>query len=86
MGIIGATAIFIFGALRITGPSAIFFVLVFAMTTGMPVHPELAPLRAGLVFLGGTLSWMIAMIGWFFNPHGPETGVVKRVYRTGCVS
>lgn len=80
MGIIGAAAIFIFGALRITGPSAIFFVLVFAMTTGMPVNPELAPIRAGLVFLGGTLSWIIAMIGWLFNPHRPETGVVKRVY------
>ena len=80
MGIIGAAAIFIFGALKIKGPSAIFFVLVFAMTTGMPVHPELAPLRAGLVFLGGALSWVIAMIGWFFDPHGPETGVVKRVY------
>jgi uncharacterized membrane protein YccC len=80
MGIIGAAAIFIFGALRITGPSAIFFVLVFAMTTGMPVNPELAPIRAGLVFLGGTLSWIISMIGWLFNPHGPETGVVKRVY------
>lgn len=80
MGIIGATAIFIFGALQIAGPSAMFFVLVFAMTTGMPVNPELAPIRAGLVFLGGTLSWIIAMIGWFFNPHGPETGVVKRVY------
>ncbi|HEY2421790.1 MAG TPA: FUSC family protein [Neobacillus sp.] len=80
MGIIGATVIFIFGALKIIGPSAIFFVLVFAMTTGMPVHPELAPLRAGLVFLGGALSWVIAMIGWFFDPHGPETGVVKRVY------
>ena len=80
MGIIGATAIFIFGALRIKGPSAIFFVLVFAMTTGMPIQPELAPLRAGLVFLGGALSWIIAMFGWFFNPHGPETGVVQRVY------
>ncbi len=80
MGIIGATVIFIFGALKIIGPSAIFFVLVFAMTTGMPVHPELAPLRAGLVFLGGALSWVIAMIGWFFDPHGPETSVVKRVY------
>jgi uncharacterized membrane protein YccC len=80
MGVIAATVIFIFGALRITGPSAIFFVLVFAMTTGMPVNPELAPIRAGLVFLGGALSWIIAMSGWLFNPHGPETGVVKRVY------
>ncbi|WP_338472964.1 hypothetical protein R4Z10_09685 [Niallia sp. XMNu-256] len=80
IGIIGATAIFIFGALRIAGPSAIFFVLVFAMTTGMPVHPEQAPLRAGLVFLGGALAWIIAMSGWLFNPHGPEIQIMKRVY------
>ena len=80
IGMIGATVIFIFGALKITGPSAIFFVLVFAMTTGMPIHPEQAPLRAALVFLSGALSWVIAMIGWFLDPHGPETGVVKRVF------
>ncbi|MEH7239026.1 FUSC family protein [Bacillus sp. JJ1562] len=80
MGIIAAVAIFVFGALKITGPSAIFFVLVFAMTTGMPINPDEAFLRAGLVFLSGCFSWMIAMFGWFVNPHGPETGVVSRVY------
>ncbi len=80
MGIIGATVIFIFGALKISGPSAIFFILVFAMITGMPVQPELAPIRAGLVFLGGVLSFLIAMIGWISDPHGPEKLVVKRVY------
>ncbi|MGG1400675.1 FUSC family protein [Bacillus salipaludis] len=80
MGLIGGIGIFIFGALKIKGPSAIFFVLIFAMTTGMPVQPELAPLRAGLAFLGGALSWVIAMIGWFFHPHGPEQDVVKREY------
>ena len=80
MGMIGAAVIFIFGALKIAGPSAIFFVLVFAMTSGMPIQPELAPLRAGLVFLGGVLSFLIAMIGWFFDPHGPEKVVVKKVY------
>jgi hypothetical protein len=80
MGMIGAASIFIFGALKIKGPSAIFFVLVFAMTTGMPVNPELVFFRAGLVFLGGALSWVLAMIGWFFDPHGPETGIVKKVY------
>ncbi|MFD1781721.1 FUSC family protein [Fredinandcohnia salidurans] len=80
MGIIAAVVIFVFGALKITGPSAIFFVLVFAMTTGMPINPDEAFLRAGLVFLSGCLSWLIAMIGWFFNPYGPESGVVTRVY------
>ncbi|MBI0579190.1 FUSC family protein [Neobacillus cucumis] len=80
MGLIGGIGIFIFGALKIKGPSAIFFVLIFAMTSGMPVQPELAPLRAGLAFLGGALSWVIAMIGWFFHPHAPEQDVVKREY------
>ncbi|MEH7379201.1 FUSC family protein [Bacillus sp. JJ1533] len=80
MGMIAAIVIFVFGALKITGPSAIFFVLVYAMSTGMPINPDEAFLRAGLVFFSGFLSWIIAMIGWFFNPHGPETGVVTRVY------
>ncbi|MED4053880.1 FUSC family protein [Niallia taxi] len=80
MGVIGALAIFIFGALKITGPSALFFVLCFAMATGMPVDPSLAPIRAGFVFLGGSLSWILAMLGWFFHPHKPEIKAVKRVY------
>ena len=74
MGIIGAVGIFVFGTLKIAGPSAIFFVLVFSMATGMPENPDEALLRAGLVFLSGCFSWVLAMVGWFFNPHGPETG------------
>ena len=42
--------------------------------------PTLAPLRAGLVFLGGAFAWMVAMAGWFFNPHRPEIKSVKRIY------
>lgn len=80
MGIIAAVVVFIFGALKITGPSAIFFVLVFAMATGMPINPDEAFLRTGLVFASGCLAWILAMIGWLFDPHGPEIGVVKRVY------
>lgn len=80
MGMIGATSIFIFGSLRIAGPSAIFFVLVFAMVSGMPENPGLAPLRALLVFLGGSLSWVMAMAGWLFNPYRAEESIVKRVY------
>ncbi len=80
MGTIGAIVIFVFGALRITGPSAIFFVLCFSIATGIPTDPADAPLRGGLVLLGGALSWLISMLGWFFNPHGPETNAVKKVY------
>lgn len=68
MGIITAVVIFVFGALKIAGPSAIFFVLVFAMTSGMPLNPDEAFLRAGLVFLSGCLSWMIGMIVGFSTP------------------
>lgn len=80
VALIGSIGTFLFGALRITGPAAIFFVLAFLMATGMPVDPSLAPLRAGLVFLGGAFSWVIGMIGWFNNPHGPEKVAVKKVY------
>ena len=79
MGLIGAIAIFIFGALKITGPSAIFFVLSYALATGMPVDPSLAFMRGGLVLLGGGISWILSMLGWFKNPHGPEIKAVKQV-------
>ncbi|RHW38416.1 FUSC family protein [Lysinibacillus yapensis] len=80
MGIIGATGIFIFGAFNLIGPSAVFFVLIFAMATGMPVAPEEAFARAGTAFLGGAFSWILAMSGWLVNPHRPEKKMVKRTY------
>lgn len=80
VGFIGMSVTFIFGALKITGPAAIFFVLVFLLSTGMPVDPGLAPLRVGLVLLGGIFSWSVAMVGFLFNPHGPETAAVNRAY------
>ncbi|WP_235846867.1 FUSC family protein [Neobacillus soli] len=80
VGVIGAVATFIFGALKIPGPAAVFFVLCISMTSGMPIDPTLAPLRAGLVLLGGLLSWVIGMAGWLFNPHAPEMRAVKKVY------
>jgi uncharacterized membrane protein YccC len=80
LGLIGAVGTFIFGALKIPGPASIFFVIVFAMTSASHVDPTLAPFRASLVFLGGAFAWMVAMVGWFFNPHGPEIKSVKRIY------
>ncbi|GAA4707345.1 FUSC family protein [Brevibacillus fulvus] len=81
MGLIAMVSIFIFGALRISGPSVIFFVLTYAMTTGMPIDPTLAPLRGGLVFLGGILAWLNSMLGWLVEPHAPEVSMLQRVYR-----
>lgn len=80
VGWIGAVATFIFGAYKVAGPAAIFFVLGFSLATGMPIDQSAAPLRAGLVLLGGALAWVMGMSGWLRNPHGPETTAMKKVY------
>ncbi len=51
------------------------------MTTGMPIV-ELgeAFVRAGLAFLGGVFSWLLAMSGSLFNPHAFEKNIIKKVY------
>lgn len=80
VGLIGAITTFIFGTLKIPGPAAIFFVLSFTMTTGMPINPPEAPIRAAVVLMSGVFSWLISMIGVFFKPHAPEIKVLKEVY------
>ncbi|WP_136607963.1 FUSC family protein [Paenibacillus dokdonensis] len=80
LGLIGALATFIFGALKFKGPAALFFVLSFALASGMPHGPSEALTRGTLVLLGGALAWLIAMAGWLTNPHGPETQAVRRLY------
>ncbi|GAB3046504.1 FUSC family protein [Virgibacillus ainsalahensis] len=80
VGLLGALVTFIFGTLKIPGPAAIFFVLAFTITSAMEIDPSAAGVRAGFVFLGGMLSWFVAMSGWFFNRRGPETNAIKQVY------
>jgi len=80
VGIIGFIATFVFGALKIPGPAAIFFVLGFTMTTAMPMDPAQAPLRAVLVLSGGAIAWIIGMLPRILHPHGPETVAVIKVY------
>lgn len=80
VGLIGTIATFIFGVLNIPGPAAIFFILSFVMTTGMPIEPSAAPVRTAIVLMSGIFTWMVSMIGYFFNPHGPEIKAVKDVY------
>lgn len=81
LGLIGAVVTFIFGALKIPGPAAVFFVLTFSMTTAMPEDPSLALSRSVLVLGGGALSWLVAMAGAPFNLHAPEIKAMKNVYR-----
>ncbi|MBV7274700.1 FUSC family protein [Clostridiaceae bacterium UIB06] len=80
VGLIGAITTFIFGVLKIPGPASIFFVLSFIMTTGMTIDPSSAPIRTAVVFMSGCFSWIVSMVGWFSNPHGPETKAIKEVY------
>lgn len=81
IGLISFFMIFIFNALRFIGPSAMFFVLVFAITADMP-HVDFwgALYRAGLVSLGALLSWTIAMLGFLFHPHQPEIQSLQKAY------
>lgn len=80
VGVIGAIVTFIFGVLKIPGPAAIFFVLSFIMTTGMDIDPSAAPIRTAIVFMSSLFAWIISMVGWLFNPHGPEIKALKEVY------
>lgn len=79
-GLIGAVTLFIFKAFQIPGPTAMFFILSFAVGTSLPFNPSALPIRAGFVLLGGLLAWIIGMAGWFIRPHGPETKAVARAY------
>ncbi|NRY63255.1 FUSC family protein [Clostridium beijerinckii] len=80
VGLIGAIVTFIFGILKIQGPSAIFFVLSFIMVTGMPVNPSEVFIRTSVVLMGGIFSWIVSMAGYFSNPHGPEIKTLKKLY------
>lgn len=79
-GLIGAAAVFCFGAFQVTGPSAMFFILTFAVGTSLPYDLSFVPLRTGFVLLGGMLAWIVGMAGWLMSPHRPETKAVAGAY------
>jgi len=82
VGLIGAVTTFIFGILKIVGPAAVFFVLSFTMTTGIQINQSDIPIFIAVVFASSMFSWMVSMIGYFFNPHGPELKKFKGLYLT----
>lgn len=79
-GLIGAVAIFVFGALKIPGPSAIFLIMIFTMTTSMPINKSDIPTFTVIVLISSLFSCIVSMIGYFFNPHGPEIKKVNKLY------
>ncbi len=80
LGLIGGFGTFIFGALKIQGPASIFFVIIFAMTYAMEIDPNAALMRASLVLIGGMVSWIVAMVGWFSDPYEPEKRAIHHIY------
>lgn len=80
IGLIGIISFYVFHALRITGPGAIFFVLIFAVSTGLPIDPSAALERGFFVLMGGLLSWIIGMVGWFIHPLKPEKNAITKEY------
>ncbi|MDF2885050.1 MAG: hypothetical protein K0R54_5621 [Clostridiaceae bacterium] len=80
VGLIGIITTFIFGILKITGPAAVFFILSFTMTTGIKLENSDIPIFIGVVFASSMFSWIVSLIGYFFNPHGPEIKKIKVLY------
>lgn len=80
IGLIGFTATFIFGVLKVPGPAAIFFILSFTITTSMPINQSQAPLRFFVVLASGLFAWALSMAGWFENPHKSEIKAVEAVF------
>ncbi|AQR95427.1 FUSC family protein [Clostridium saccharoperbutylacetonicum] len=80
VGLIGIITTFIFGILKITGPAAVFFILSFTMTTGIKLENSDIPIFIGVVFASSMFSWIVSLMGYFFNPHGPELKKIKGVY------
>ncbi|OOM71030.1 inner membrane protein YccS [Clostridium puniceum] len=80
VGLIGTSATFVFGIFKIPGPAAVFFVLSFTMTTGINLKQAEIPIFIGVVFASSMFSWIVSMVGYFFNPHGPELKKIKGLY------
>ena len=80
IGLIGFFVTFVFGVLKMLGPGTIFLVMSFSMVSNMNIETSQIPMVVGLVFLSSVFSWILSMIGYFFNPHGPEINKVKQLY------
>ncbi|TCB82367.1 FUSC family protein [Acinetobacter sp. ANC 4173] len=81
MALIAVLMVFTFGALNIVGPSAIFMILVLAMTSAMPETDISGALeRSALIMAGGLLSLFFALMGWFVNPNKPERETLLELY------
>lgn len=80
VAIIGAVVLFICGVLKVSGPGPIFFVMIFMMFTGIDLEQQEIPIIILLIFLVTLFCWGLSMVGYFFNPHGPELKKIKQLY------
>ena len=80
VGLIGAIVLYICSVLKVVGPGPVFFIMVFMIFSGMELEKQEIPLVL-LLFFGVTLfGWGLSMVGYFFNPHGPEVKKIKQLY------
>ena len=80
VALIGAIVLFVCGVLKIIGPGPVFFVMIFMIFAGLDLNKQEIPLIILLVFLVTLFCWGVSMIGYFFNPHGPELKKIKQLY------
>lgn len=68
--------------LAVKAPASFFFIFACATGTGFVGSPTQIWWQGLWAFLGGAFAWVVAMLPWLWNPHGPERAAVQRVYQS----
>lgn len=79
LGMASLVATFVAGAFRVPLPGGFMFILVAAISAALP-SPSHTPTRVLFVLVGGTLAWMIGMVGQLVNARAPEGRMVASAY------
>ena len=82
VGIIGGLGVFVFGTNRIPGPTAIFFVLIYLLTSVKPITLEATLENTIIMLVSCIFTGIIAMIGIILNPRKKEKETIERLYAT----
>lgn len=81
IGGVSMAAFFLCDTWGMPKPSGYLFTLVCAVGTGLPLPASAAVSSAGLVALGGSWAWIVAMSGVIIHSRGPENDAVANAYQ-----
>jgi uncharacterized membrane protein YccC len=78
VAVVAAVAKVACDAAAIGPPGAWMFVFAFATPSLVPTRPADVAVRAGLVVAGTVVGWLVAMLGTWRDPSGPERHATAR--------